>query len=409
MRVLFTTIPSSGHFHPLVPFAMVAREAGHEVAFACAEFLRPAVCELGFPILAAGLNPDGDGDPEFDRLKQRARRLRPGSEMDRLGVVDVIFGVRARRMLPELIAVCRDWSPDVIVRECFEAAGAIAGDRLGIPHASVEIMPLFDLRPMRDSIEEQLDRARADIGLAPDPGMLHRYLSLCFAPPVLLDPAAPRPATLRAFRPSFFDRSGREGLPGWISRLPGRPTVYVTFGTVATAWRPDAPELLRKILDGLAAEPLNVVVTVGRRCDPEALGPPPANARVEPYIPQSLLLPHCDVCLSHAGFNTVLAAIDAGLPQVFVPLLADNPHNAHRCAELGLGRVVPPNELTPEAVRDAVRSVLHDPRYRSSVRRLRREMRELPGLEEAVALLEQLAAEGEPLPATDRALRSAQN
>ena len=34
MRILFTTLPLSGHLNPLVPLAVGLREAGHEVAFA---------------------------------------------------------------------------------------------------------------------------------------------------------------------------------------------------------------------------------------------------------------------------------------------------------------------------------------------------------------------------------------
>jgi UDP:flavonoid glycosyltransferase YjiC (YdhE family) len=35
MRILFTTTAGLGHFHPLVPLARAAANAGHEVAFAC--------------------------------------------------------------------------------------------------------------------------------------------------------------------------------------------------------------------------------------------------------------------------------------------------------------------------------------------------------------------------------------
>ena len=34
MRILFTTIPGSGHFHPLVPTAQALQRRGHDVAFA---------------------------------------------------------------------------------------------------------------------------------------------------------------------------------------------------------------------------------------------------------------------------------------------------------------------------------------------------------------------------------------
>ena len=398
MRLLFTSIPSTGHLHPLVPLAIAARAAGHEVAFACAESMRSAVEELGFRTFAAGLNRDGDGDPEFDALKVRARRLTPGPEMDQLAIADVIYGVRARRMLPGLLEICRQWRPDVVVRENFEAAGAVAAERLGIPHASVDIMPLFDTGPMQSAVQEQIDRLRAEAGLDPDPGlhMLHRYLHLCFAPPSLLNPAIPKPATLRTLRPTFYDQVGSEALPDWVARMPAQPTAYVTVGTVANRWRTDVfPGMVRTILEGLRDEPINVVVTVGRDADPAELGPQPANVHIERFIPHNLLLPHCDLAITHGGFGTVMGSIDAGLLQVLVPLLVDDPHNARRCAELGLARMIRPEDLTADRTREAVRDVLRDPAYRANLQRIRAEIRAQPGPDLAVGLLECLAVDRE--------------
>ena len=57
-----------------------------------------------------------------------------------------------------------------------------------------------------------------------------------------------------------------------------------------------------------------VVVTVGRRNDPSALGPQPANVAVHQYIPQATLLPHCQAAVIHGGDGTMLGALAAGLP-----------------------------------------------------------------------------------------------
>ena len=54
MRVLFSTLPASGHWHPLVPFAAALRTAGHEVAFATAPDRFAAISALGFACFPAG-------------------------------------------------------------------------------------------------------------------------------------------------------------------------------------------------------------------------------------------------------------------------------------------------------------------------------------------------------------------
>jgi len=115
------------------------------------------------------------------------------------------------------------------------------------------------------------------------------------------------------------------------------------------------------------------------------------------YIPLSLLLPHCDLVVTNGGSGTLTAALGHGLPVVVVPIAADQPANAARCAALDLGRVVEHTELTPERARDVVLGVLGDPSYRRNAERLRDEIAALPGPGYAVALLERLAIEKQPL------------
>src|SRR6266511_1903697 len=54
MRFLFTTIPGSGHFHPLVPTARAVRRRGHDVVFAASPTFAPAIEAAGFEAYPAG-------------------------------------------------------------------------------------------------------------------------------------------------------------------------------------------------------------------------------------------------------------------------------------------------------------------------------------------------------------------
>jgi UDP:flavonoid glycosyltransferase YjiC (YdhE family) len=82
---------------------------------------------------------------------------------------------------------------------------------------------------------------------------------------------------------------------------------------------------------------------------------------------------------------------------LIVPLAADQPMNAQACAQLGVARVVDPEQLTPEVIRQHVREMLKDGSYRERARRFQAESQALPGLERGVALLEQLAREKQPM------------
>jgi UDP:flavonoid glycosyltransferase YjiC (YdhE family) len=114
------------------------------------------------------------------------------------------------------------------------------------------------------------------------------------------------------------------------------------------------------------------------------------------HVPKSLVLDACDLLVSHWGSGSMLAALDRGLPMVNVPVAADQPWNAARCAEAGVGLTVGPNERTPEAIRAAVRTVLADPTFRQNAQRIRAEIQAMPGPETAVRFLERLAVEKRP-------------
>jgi MGT family glycosyltransferase len=160
-------------------------------------------------------------------------------------------------------------------------------------------------------------------------------------------------------------------------------------------------DILSAILEGLREESINLILTVGRNRDPLEFGEQPAHVHIERYIPQNLLLPRCDLVVTHGGSGTMMDALSLGLPMVIIPIFADQPVNAQLCAELGVARVVTPEGRTEielaQEIRSATQEVLRDPAYRENAQRLRKEIEELPGLEYPVALLEALATKRIPL------------
>lgn len=389
MRPLFACTVGDGSLHPLIPLARAVQAAGHAVAVA--EDRRRDIERLGFTFFPAG--PDGRG------LRELIRVCMPDSPLARADprmsvLMDRCFraGSRIEAVLPDLLAVCHAWRPAVLVCEHREFAGWLAAEEAGIPHVAVDVYASGQFPSGLDVIRDLLDGWRARRGLSPDPKLstLDRYLTLVPFPPGLRHPEAPLPATARRIRPLVFSESGDEPPPDWLESLPPGPVVHASLGTVV-----DRPDLLAVIADALADEPLTLILVSGRGRDPATLGPLPANVRVARYISHARLLPRCDAIITHAGAGTLIAAIDAGLPLVMVPILGDQPPNAARAAA-GAGLVVPPSELTPAAVREATRAVLTEPRYRAGVAALQAEIAALPPVESAVGWLERLGRDRVP-------------
>lgn len=396
-RFLFTTTPFYGHLHPLVPLARALKEAGHEVAFAASASLEQVVKKAGFTFFPAGL--DREQDPEFQQLMAQLRTMPPGPESERIIFTKVFWGVNPRLMVPDLVKIGRAWEPDMIIRESAEAGAAIAAEHLGLPHA--DVVPAAWLKGVsffEEGAAQHLDPIRQSWGLAPDPSLesLHRYLLITYSPPSFslqdIDIERSYPATTHFARPEFFDQSGDETLPEWVMSLPSQPTIYVTLGTEANNMPGIYPGVLQTIIAGLRDKAVNLIVTLGRDKDPADFGTQPTNVHIEQYIPQSLLLPHCDLVVMHGGSNSLLQSVDAGLPMVVIPLIADQFFNAAIIKSLQLGLVIDLAKLTPEAVWTAVWEVLQDPAYQRNVAAMQSEMHALPDLTQAAAQVEQIVA-----------------
>jgi UDP:flavonoid glycosyltransferase YjiC (YdhE family) len=342
--------------------------------------------------------PVGADETEEEAQQIREQMASSNEQPPSVGVLRYVFaGIRADRMLPDLLDLMSDWRPDVLVRDSAELTACVAAERAGIPHVVFQVaapVPWY-IRAM----SEPLNRLLASVGLrtAVAADILYRYLMLYPRPLSLWNPEIPVPPTLHTFRYTGFSQSGSETLPEWVATLDERPTVYATLGTVMN----DRTDLLSAILDGLRGEPINLVLTVGRNGSPQDFGPQPANVHIERYIPQNMLLPLCDLVVTHGGSGTMLDALSSGLPMVMIPISADQPVNAQICERLGVARVVTPVGRTEaelaQDIRNATQEVLRDPTYRANAQRLRKEMEDLPGLEYPVSLLKTLATKRAPL------------
>ncbi|MCC8243337.1 glycosyltransferase [Saccharothrix luteola] len=200
MRVLFAGLASVGHTYPMIPLAIAARDAGHEVHFAAGEGVHA-------PLAANGLRP-----------------FRPA---------DAFYEMYAEDLEPDLARL----EPDLVVHGWGVPGAAIAARRAGIPglwHGFGRMFPDgIGLEPPTKSV----------------PGLPH--VDIC--PPSLQDKDFLANEDRIALRPVAFSE------PGALPARDGRPLVYLTLGTAfGTA------ELLTTAIKALAALDARVVVATGR-------------------------------------------------------------------------------------------------------------------------------------------------
>lgn len=141
-----------------------------------------------------------------------------------------------------------------------------------------------------------------------------------------------------------------EPLPGegFDLTLNDQPLVVVT---TSSEFQDDAV-LVQAVLDGLSNDRVQVVATVPAG-DARALRVPP-NARVESFVPHSLLFDRASVVVTHAGMGATQKALARGVPVCAVPFGRDQAEVARRVEVAGAGVRLPRRRLSAKNVRAAV-------------------------------------------------------
>jgi UDP:flavonoid glycosyltransferase YjiC (YdhE family) len=368
MRVLFTSRPVLGHLNPMLPLAAAARAAGHDVVIATGPDL---VSHLdGFETWAVGPT-SAEADAEFRAAHPDADSLAPQHKLPI--IFTGLFGASALRRAADLVPRATEWVPGLVVHEPTEFAGAVAAIATGARHAvhGFGQMPAL----FGDLLALGMRRLAGRWALSDLTGAYFSapFLDIC---PPSLSPRGQVFANTVPIRPSAGERSA-------AVRLSTSDNVYLTLGTVFN----EQPHLFRTVLAGLNRLRVPVVVTTGPGVDPAALGAQPDTVRVERYLPQASVLPHCRAVVSHGGSGTVLGALAHGLPQLCLPQGADQFVNAGAVAAAGAGLAIQPDELTADAVAAAVGRLLDEPEFSLSAKKVQDDIDAMPPPDEVLARL----------------------
>ncbi|ANN20592.1 glycosyl transferase [Amycolatopsis orientalis] len=370
MRLIFTSLVSHGHLYPLLPLAVAARDAGHDVLFATGDDMRPAVEKAGLATESAGFGMREAFESFFGPdAPPRDPKAPPESFYP---VIGQVFGkVLPRRFVADLTPLFERHRPDLVVYESGNAGGAIAARLAGIPaigHGFGRVSP----GEVMDIINGRLVEYAKEIGFdGPEPPTFgDPYIDIC---PESVQSSEFLARTNRIpLRPVGWAEPG--DLPaGVLGRDKSRPLVYLTLGT---AFGDEG--VLKQAISGLARLEADVVVAAGPTVDPAQLGEVPGNVRVEAWVPQADLLPHVDLVVHHGGSGTTLGAFGAALPQLVLPQGADQFTNAEAVVAAGVGAQLIGPDVTGDAIFEKARDLLADDGVRSATRKLADEVAAMP-------------------------------
>ena len=242
----------------------------------------------------------------------------------------------ASAMLDDLVALGREFGPDLVLFEPQNLAGAITAAALGVPGVR-------QLWGPDETTQIDLDRLAVLGPLAEQAGV--DLADVRPAGDLLLDPCPPG-MQVRLAAPSepvrFVPYNGPTVLPDWLRLAPpDRPRVCLTWGTMMASLGIDSKIDLPAVIAAVAGLDVELVLAL-HPAQHAGLGELPDNVRL-PRTPLALqlVLPSCQALIHQGGAGSMMTALAAGVPQVVVPLVSDQHFNAERLVAVGAGLSVP--------------------------------------------------------------------
>jgi len=341
MRVLFSTLTAYGHFFQVLPLAIAAREAGHQVTFATGEVRHKLLTELGLEVVTAGGETEelvaeaartvGVPPPSQQKAPDRKAMELISKEFCRLAPKSYVDD-----LLPEF----ERQRPDLVVHASYNPGAGLAAKIAGIPalcHASGRVRPAQDYL-MVMSEEVLREYAAGEFGLELPATYTtylgHPYLDIC-----------PKSLQDQDFVAACGDRRSELRPHGFNPKLA------------------------------------------------DELGTLPDNVVVERWVAQAELLPHVDLVVQHGGNGTTFGALGSGVPQLFLQNLPgpDQLLNAGMVCDTGAGELLKHEDVTAETVAKAATLLLTDGERRAAAKEIARQVGEMPSPAEVARRLPEYA------------------
>ncbi|MER6256332.1 macrolide family glycosyltransferase [Streptomyces sp. NPDC001584] len=373
-------VPQPGHVNPTLGLVAELVARGHRVSYALTDDFRTQVEAVGATLVA--YRPT---DTEVELPEDL--------------VAGAILAFRqVLSALPELAVAFSDDVPDVVLYDVSAAAGGLLAAYWQVPaiRLSPSHLPYEGVLPEMYGVPDlthvpELDEAR---GLLTAHGLNMTLEELLLEPEhaVAFLPRAfqrkPDAVTARAVTyagPGLTDRSYQGS---WTPPADGRPVLLVSLGTQFTR----RPEFYQACVDAFADSHWHVVMAVGNSVDPEGFASVPASMEIMRRVPQLDVLSHAAAFVTHGGMGSVMGALAHGVPLVVVPQMSEQLVNARQVEHLSLGRHLPREEATPQALRDAVDTVTTDPEVTRGVAALRQAIEEAGGAATGADAVEKVLA-----------------
>ncbi|MFC4013098.1 glycosyltransferase [Nonomuraea purpurea] len=419
LTVLFMPESAYGPTNNSIGIGDILRRRGHRVVFAAEASWKGKLEALGFEEDLVDLAPPPEHAEEQDPgqfwkdfIRETAPEYRKTTQEQLETVTKPIWAELiegAKFCEPQLKAIIERVDPDVIVEDnviTFPALLTTGKKFVRIVSCNPlevrgeGIAPLFsglpaDDRSEWDAFRAEYDRSHRELwsafnewcveqGAAPLPELdfMHEGDLNLYVYPEVLDYVDARPLDETWHRLDSSVRETDEDFALPFERNEGS-LIYFSLGSLGSS----DVELMQRVIDALATTPHQYIVSKGPLHEEIKL---PDNMWGAEFLPQTKIIPLCDLVITHGGNNTTTEAMHFGKPMILLPLFWDQYDNAQRVDELGYGVRLSTYTFSDEELKGAVSHLLGDAELRARLAAAGEEIRRRDGLRKAADLIEQL-------------------
>jgi zeaxanthin glucosyltransferase len=404
-----------GHLNPMCTIARELIDRGHHVTLFGVPDIQSkvaAVAGLDFAQIGATEFPLGTIDRMYKELGRK-------SNLDGLKYTLTWMGREAQMLFAEAPAAIEAGGIDFLLIDQVTSAGTTIAELLQIPFVTIcnalpinrepSVPPFFTnwtyqdtwwakarnqlgnslLNYLTESVWQAILTQRRAWQLPPladrEAGF-SQLLQICQLPPEFDFPrrSAAQMHYLGPFQaPTSAEPIAFAGGDFPFDLLTDKPLIYASLGTLQNQqW-----DIFKTIAAACVNIDAQLVISLG---DPDR-DPTEIQLAGKPivvaYAPHAALIARSSLVVTHAGLNTTIGSLSAGVPLVAIPITNEQPGIATRLVRTGAGEMVPLKQLTVDRLNRTISRVLSDVSYRTQAQRMQSIVQQSGGVNRAVDLI----------------------
>jgi zeaxanthin glucosyltransferase len=411
-------LPMPSHLNLFLVIAEALASRGHRMIFFGLSDNERKIREAGFDFYST--DPDSARPGTFTQIKQRIGKRGTFAAMRAQGRFDELRYDAILHKGPELAR--RAGLDGVIVDQAEACSGSVA-EVAGLPWVSVASALSMNIEPAvpllfttwsysQNGFAVLRNRAvysLLELAALKTRHIINRYRKQWGLRPLLCTNDAFSPFAQLSQQIAEFDFP-RQHLPACFhyvgpirpasrtavsfpwDRLDGRRLIYASLGTVN-----QHRSVLEAIAQSCAGLDAQLVLSLGGAGKVEEFRDLPRSPLVVEFAPQLDLLERAALTITHAGLNTTLESLAAGVPLVAIPLNFDQFGVAARIRWTGTGDFLKLRTLTPDRLKALVHEVLEKPRYAQAAARMRDAIAATNGPQRAADIIQQVVRTAKPV------------